>query len=250
VSPIAIAGSVVACAFGGALLGALIRTTLPDHHLSAESKDVMKLAMGLIATMSALVLGLLIASAKSSYDAQNGELKQAATHIILLDRVLAHYGPEAKEARALLRRSVASAIDRAWPEKGSPPARLEPTGAVEALYDAIQALSPRNEVQSSFRSQALGMTLDVARTRLLLFEQQGGSIPMPFLVVLICWIAILFTSFGLFASPNVSVMAILFVSALSVSAAIFLILELDQPFEGFVQISSAPLREALARLGQ
>ena len=88
---------------------------LPEHHLSAESKDVVKLAMGLIATMSALVLGLLIASAKSSFDAQSSELKQDATSIILLDRAMAHYGPEAKDARDLLRRSVVSAIDRMWP---------------------------------------------------------------------------------------------------------------------------------------
>lgn len=137
-SPIAISVIVLACVFGGALLGALLRVMLPEHHLSAESKDVVKLAMGLIATMSALVLGLLIASAKSSFDAQSSELKQVATSIILLDRAMAHYGPEAKDARDLLRRSVVSAIDRMWPRTSSPPARLEPTREAEGLYDKIQ----------------------------------------------------------------------------------------------------------------
>ena len=73
---------------------------------------------------------------------------------------------------------------------------------------------------------------------------------MPFLVVLVFWLTILFISFGLFAPPNATVIATLFVCALSVSGAIFLILELDQPFEGLIRISSAPLRNALAHLGQ
>jgi hypothetical protein len=250
VSPLAIGVIVLACVFGGALLGTLLRARLPEHHLSEESKDVVKLAMGLIATMSALVLGLLIASAKSSYDAQTNELKQVSTSIILLDRVMARYGPEAKGARELLRRSVVDAIDRAWPATSSPPALLDPAAEAQDLYDAIHALSPQNEAQSSLRSRALGISSDIAQMRWLLFEQRTGSIPLPFLVVLIWWIAIIFASFGLFAPPNASVIAILFICALSVSAAIVLILELDQPFGGFLQISSAPLRDALGHLGQ
>ena len=97
-SPVAISFVAVACIFGGILLGAFIRTNLPEHHLSGESKDALKLGIGMIATLSALVLGLLIASAKSNFDTMNNGLKQAGSRVILLDRVLAQYGPETREA--------------------------------------------------------------------------------------------------------------------------------------------------------
>ena len=250
-SAITIGWIVFACVFGGVLLGMFLRTALPEHHLSMDSKDVVKLGMGLLATMAALLLSLMIASAKSSYDTQSSELTQLSANIVLLDRVMALYGPETKEARDLLRRSVARALDRMWSKDGSRSAQLEPAAAgEERLYDKIQALSPRNEAQRSLRAEALRISIDLARTRWLLFEEGGGSIPVPFLVVLIFWVTVIFISFGLFAPPNATVIATLFVCALSVSGAIFLILELDQPFEGLIQISSAPLRSALANLGQ
>ena len=241
---------VFACVFGGALLGMCLRAALPDHHLSTDSKDFVKLAVGLIGTMAALVLGLLIASAKSSYDTKSSELTQASASIIFLDRLMAHYGPETKEARDLLRRSVVRSLDRIWPEPTSGPAQLAPTAEGEGVYDKILRLSPRNEAQRSLQAQALRITTDLQQARWLLVEQQGGSIPMPFLVLLVFWVTIIFVSFGLIAPPNATVIAILFVCALSVSGAIFLILELDQPFEGLLQISSNHLRNALAHLGQ
>ncbi len=249
-SPTSIAWIVLLCVFGGALLGTVLRLVLPTHHLSADSKDAIKLAMGLTATMAALVLALLIAAAKSSYDAQRNELTQISANVILLDRVLAHYGPETKEARDLLRRTVAGMIDRIWPENHSG-AELAPTAAgAEGFYDKVQELSPLNEVQRSLQAQALKMSIDLGQMRWLLFEQGGRSIPMPFLILLIFWVTIIFISFGLFAPPNATVIATLFLCALSVSGAIFLILELDRPFGGLVQISSTPLRNAKAQLGK
>jgi hypothetical protein len=251
VSALAIGGLVFVCVFGGALVGILLRAALPEHHLSADSRDVVKLGMGLLATMAALVLSLLIASAKSSYETQRSELAQVAANVILLDRVLAHYGPEANDARDLLRRAVAHALDRMSPSDASQPAELGPPSAANVgFYDRIQELSPGTEAQRSLRAEALRMSTDLGRTRWLLFEQAGWSIPMPFLVMLVFWVAVIFVSFGLFAPRNATVIATLCVCALSVSGAIFLILELDQPFEGLIQLSSAPLRSALAHLGQ
>jgi hypothetical protein len=250
-SALAIAVIVFACVFGGALLGMLLRAALPEHHLSTDSKDVVKLGMGLIATMAALVLGLLIASAKGSYDKQRSELTQMSTNIILLDRVLAHYGPETKEARNLLRHSVVRVLDQMWPEDSSQPAQLDPTAAgAEPVYDKIQALAPQNEAQRSLQTRALSTAIEIAQTRWLMFEQQGSSIPMPFLVVLVFWLTIIFLSFGLLAPPNATVIATLLVCAVSVSGAIFLILQLDRPFEGLIQIPSTPLQTALAHLGR
>ena len=250
-SPMNIGWIVLACVFGGALLGMALRRVLPEHHLSAESKDVIKLGMALTATMSALVLALLINSAKSSYDAQRNEITQISANIILLDRVLAHYGPEAKEARNLLSHSIAGMIDRIWTEDRSGLAESGPTTpAAERFFDKIQELSPQNEVQRSLQAQALKLSIDIGQARLLLFEQGGRSIPMPFLVLLVFWVTIIFLSFGLFAPPNATVIATLFLCALSVSGAIFMILELDRPFGGLIQISAAPLRNTIAQLGR
>jgi hypothetical protein len=250
-SPTEIGCIVLACVFGGTLLGMALHRILPEHHLTADSKDVIKLGIALTATMSALVLALLINSAKGSYDTQRNEITQLSANVILLDRVLAHYGPETKQARDLLRVSAAGMIDRIWPAASSgPAASVSSSNAGEAFYDRIQELSPQNEVQRSLQAQALKMSIDIGQTRWLLFEQGGSSIPMPFLVLLVFWVTIIFLSFGLFAPPNGTVIATLFLCALSVSGAIFMILELDHPFGGVIQISSAPMRNALAQLGK
>jgi hypothetical protein len=252
-SSLEIAGITFACIFGGALLGMLFRRVLPEHHLNPESKDVVKVGMGLIATMAALVLGLLTGSAKSSFDTQDAELKQMAANVILLDRTLAHYGPETKNIRDQIRRAIAYKLAMTWPEDGSV-ARTdlsENTPAVEGIEDAIRALSPQNDAQRAFQSRALEITGGLLETRWLMFGQQAGNaIQTPLLVVMVFWLAALFASFGLFAPRNATVIAVLCVSALSVSGAILLILEMNQPFQGLVKVSSAPLQYTLAHLGQ
>lgn len=245
-SAIGIGLIVLVCVFGGSILGMVLHTVLPEQHLSADSKDVIKLGMGLIATMSALVLALLTNSAKGSFDTQRNELTQMSASVILLDRVLAHYGPETKDARDLLKGTVNNMINRMWPQEGSGP-QLQPVAA-EAFYDKIQALSPQNDVQRQLQAQAVKISVDIGQSRWLLFEQGGRSIPMPFLVLLIFWVTVIFLSFGLFAPRNATVIVTLFLCALSLSGAIYLILELDHPFGGLVQISSAPLRSALSQI--
>lgn len=245
-SAIGIGLIVLVCVFGGSILGMVLHTILPEQHLSADSKDVIKLGMGLIATMSALVLALLTNSAKGSFDTQRNELTQMSASIILLDRVLAHYGLETKDARDLLKGTVNNMINRMWPQEGSGP-QLQPVAA-EAFYDKIQALSPQNDVQRQLQAQAVKISVDIGQSRWLLFEQGGRSIPMPFLVLLIFWVTVIFLSFGLFAPRNATVIVTLFLCALSLSGAIYLILELDHPFGGLVQISSAPLRSALSQI--
>jgi hypothetical protein len=243
---------VFALVFGSALLAMFLHSVLPEHHLSADSKDVIKLGVALIATMSALVLGLLIASAKTAFDTRSNQLVEASSGIILLDRTLARYGPDTNEARSLLRRSVADTVERFWPAAQRPkPIEIDPEASpVEALYDKVEALSPQSETQRDLRNQALTLVADVGRTRVLLFEHMGTSIPVPFLVVLVFWLCMIFASFGLFAPRNATVIAALCVCALSVAGAIFLILELDRSFEGLLQVSGAPLRIALTQLGR
>jgi hypothetical protein len=227
----------------------VLRALLPEHHLSQDSRDVVKLGMGLIATITALVLGLLVASAKSSFDTQRNGVARLAGDVQFLDRILAHYGAEAKDARDQLRRSVADLLERTWPEDGSRTGQLEAPGSYEGVIDTIQALAPKNDAQRSLQAAALRTVGDVTHARWLLFAQKGSSIPVPFLVVMVFWLAMLFASFSLFARPNTTVVTTLLICALSVAGAVLLILELDRPFEGFIRISGDPLRAALDRLG-
>ena len=242
---------VLVCIFGASLLGMLLRPALSQHHLSADTKDSVKLGMGLVGTMAALILGLLVAAAKSAYDTEKSEVTQIAAKIVFLDRVLANYGPESADARVLLRRMVEGSLSRIWPDERSHHAQLDPIGSgAEEVHKAIQKLAPRNDVQGSLKSQAVGVVTDLGQLRWLLFEQSGSSISMPLLIVVISWLAIIFFSWGLFAPSNSIAIAALLLAALSVSGAIFLILELDQPFDGLIHISSAPMRNALAHLGK
>lgn len=249
-SSITISLIVLACIFGGALLGILLHAVLPQHHLGNDSKDIVKLGMGLVGTMAALVLGLLVASAKGSYDAQSAELTQMSANIALLDRGLALYGPETKETRALLRGAVVRILDELWSRDGTASPSTAPSAGGEMLYEKIQGLSPKNDAQRSLQGQALSIVVDLGKTRWLMYAQATTSVSMPLLVVLVLWLTFIFISFGLFAPLNATVVSSLFVSALSVSGAIFLILEMYGPYAGLIQISSAPLRAALAHLGQ
>jgi len=237
--------------FGGALAGMILHTSLPDHHLSAESKDVVKLGMGLVGTMAALILGLLVASAKSSFDAQSSELTQASANIVVLDRVLAQYGPETKEVRGILRGAVARIIEDTWSHDrhGSSQFGGASTGT-GILLEKIQALSAETEFQRALKSHAWSMALNLAQTRWLLYEQGATSVSKPLVVILVFWLTIVFVSWGLLAPRNITIVATLFTAALSVSGAIFLILEMYNPYRGMIQISSAPLQSALALVGQ
>jgi len=210
--------------------------------------------MGLIGTMTALVLGLLIASAKSSFDTQRNGLGQLAGNIIFLDRILARYGPESRVMRDMLRASVADMLKRTWPQEDPQSDHTQASstteGRYEGLFDKLQELSPKNDTQRTLQSQALKTLSDMSQSRWVLFAQTGSSIPTPFLIVLICWLALLMASFSLFAPPNPTAIVTLLICALAISSAIFLILELDRPFHGMIQISSAPVRSALAQLGR
>jgi hypothetical protein len=240
-----------AFAFGGAMLGMVLRSAMPEHHRNSDSKDAVKVTMALVSTMAALVLGSLIASAKSSYDTQKNELTELSSKAILLDRVLAHYGPEGKQARDELRNSVVNAIDQMWSNGGTGLAQTAPSStSSEALYDDVQTLSPKTDAQHSAQSQALNLVISLGQTRWLMYEQRASSGSIPLLVVLIFWLTALFISFGLFAPRNATVYITLLVSAISVSFAIFLILELYNPYVGAIRLSDAPLRTALAHLGQ
>jgi hypothetical protein len=235
---------VFGCVFGGALLGMALRNLLPETHRSTESKELIRSTMALIGTMSALVLGLLVASAKGNYDSKRDQLTAASANIVLLDRVLAHYGPEAQPARESLKATISAAVDEIWREGGKSSTRFED------VYTAVSDLAPKSDSQRAALSQANGLMLELGRSRWLLFARSGSAIAAPLLVIVVFWLTINFTSFGLFASRNPTVLVALFVGALSVAGAVYLILEMDSPFKGVLRLSEAPMQAVIDQLGR
>jgi hypothetical protein len=251
VSPLNLSLVAFAAIFGGALLGMMLRAVLPEPHLNADSRDVVRLGTGLLATLAALVIGLLIASAQSSFQTKSNQIKQITANIILLDNLLEKSGSQAQPLRPLLRGGVKTLVERIWREQNVSTAKVAPFEASaqsDSFFDKLLELTPQNDSQRAIQARALQIWIDLAQTRVL-FAQTDSAIPMPFLAVLVFWLAIIFASFGLFARPNPTVVTALFVCAVSAASAIFLILELGHPFSGLMTISSAPLSNALAPLG-
>ena len=252
-SSIALSSLVFACVFGSCVVAMIIGRFLPDHHLSTESRDVVKLGMGLIATLAALVLGLLIATAKGTYDTHSGVINELSANYLLLDRASRRYGPETKEARELLKNNVAATLVSIWPQD-SQPANLLPSGEAkalgEALFDKVAEIAPKTDAQREIRSRSMGIMADITQSRLRLFARQDSSLPVPFLVVLVFWLAFLFAGYGLLAPLNTTVVVVMLVCALSVAGAFFLVLELASPFAGIMRVSSDPIHHALSLLGK
>jgi hypothetical protein len=239
----------VSIAIGGAL-GMLIRIRLPDANLIAESKEVVRLGAGLMGTVAALVLGLMIASAKNSYDTQIANVRQLTANIILLDELLEQYGPETRAARTMIRSAAAITVQRVWQE-GTATDTTEtftPSGPAERFFLTLESLSPTNDVQRAIKPRLMDVATDLARTRLLMFVHFDNPIPAPLLIIVILWLTVIFASFTLFAETNAVVAVTSLIYALAVSSALFLIVDMSQPFSGLMRISDEQLRHVLPQL--
>jgi Protein of unknown function (DUF4239) len=240
---------VFGCLLGAVWLGIALRRILPENHLTTESQDAVKLAMGLVGTMAALILGLLVSSAKDTYDTKRTEVIQMAAKIAFLNRVLAAYGPEAAETRARFREAVEQGVRRMWPEHAASEVHQGPDiQSGNRLYADIQRLSPHGDAQADLKTQATAAAMQLGELQSLLVAQSVASVSKPLLIILVFWLVVILLSFSLFAPPNATVISALIVSALALSAAIFLILELAQPFGGLIRISSEPMLNALTQL--
>jgi hypothetical protein len=247
---IVVSSVVFGCVFAASLVGMALHRALPEDHLGSDAKDVVKMAMGLIATMAALVLGMLVSSAKSSYDTRKNEVAEMSSRIVTLDQLLARYGPETRESRAELRKLVVTGLDLIWPGEASRQVDLRPKESSEGFYTQLQSLTPKNDSQSATKAEIISIAANLRQTRWRIFiEAEQTSMSMPLLVVLISWLVAIFVGFGLFAPTNPTLIATLVICALAVSAAIFIIMEMYTPFSGVLKISSAPIREALNQIG-
>jgi hypothetical protein len=232
--------------FGCIVAGLVAGSLIPGDKLNADTKEAIRLGTGLVGTIAALVLGLLIASSKSSFDTQTGQIRQITANVMLLDVFLKEYGPEAADARQALRKQTAMLVDRVWSPVQGETFQVSPEGL--KLYELTQGLKPATESQRFLQARALQLISDTAQTRVLLFTQAQNPIPLPFLAILVCWLTILFASFSMFARPGPVMIGALGIFALSATGAIYLILELGRPFSGLLMIPSYPLANALAPL--
>jgi hypothetical protein len=243
----------VACIFGGALLGMGLQKALPDHHLGKDSHEIVKLGTSMIALLTAMVLGLLVSSAKSSFDTMNTGIVQQSARVILLDRLLAQYGAETKPIREQLRRGLAALIEQLWPRERTGVRDLtsfERANGLELIQAGLRDLAPKDPTQRQLLAQAQQVASDMTAQRWVMIEEAQTSLPLPFLIVLMCWLTMIFFSFGLFSPRNLTVLTVLFVCVCSVSAAIFLVLEMSQPLAGVIQVSKAPLLKAIEHMGR
>jgi hypothetical protein len=234
----------------GAAIGMILKRSLPADLLAGGSKEAIRLGAGFLSTLAALVIGLMIASAKNTYDTQNTNIRQLGTNAVLVDQMLAKYGPEAAPTRTLLRETIPAATARIWQENiaGKIGSTFVVTGTGERFYDAIEGLKPANAEQASLKARIIEITTEIGRTRLLVFTQNDNAIPVPFFVVLVFWLAVIFASFSLFAEPGPIVIASTLAFALSVSSALFLIVDLSHPFDGLMQISNHHLQVVLPKV--
>ena len=247
---IQISSIIFAFAFGSALLGIFLRGRLPEGHISGDSLSAVKLNMGTVATMLALVLGLLVASGKGQFDSQTNELTQLSVNILLLDRVLGQYGSEANEARVALRECTRAALDQLSSRNRPGSAKLDPTlvGGIR-IYEGIERLVPQTDARRSLQSRALNMAFNLGQSRWLMFQREANPLPIPLLAALAFWLAVVFVSYGVVTPPNATTIVSVFVAALSIACAVFLVLEMYSPETGVITVSTAPLRSALAHLG-
>jgi len=250
-SSIGIGAITFALVFGGALLGTFIGTRLPKHHVNADTKDVVRLGMGLVGTIVAIALGLLISSAYSYFNNQNNELVHASADVAALGRLLRHYGPEANGAHEALRMAVERALVNTWPQQRTEKLRFSPEDApLEEVYVQLRNLMPKDDEHRMMKSEALTLLKSLALMRWLVLEQTSTTVLRPLLFVIIFCITVIFVSWGAFSPLHATTATTFFVAALCVSGAILLILELYSPYSGLLRLSSAPLRMAYESLRQ
>ena len=238
--------------YGAAMTGLALQRRLPADHLEAQSKEAVQLVMGLVATMAALVLSLLIASSHAFFETQQEEVQKLARDVVLLDESLARYGAETKPLRTVLREDVLAATQTRSPDEGVGSATITVTGTAgqkQRLFAQVLDLQPQTAAQRFDQSKALELMTMIASTRLLIHEQSTSSVPAALVVVMVIWLTLLFAGFGLFARPNATVRVALALGAFSVAGAIFLILDMSHPYRGLIHVSGVPIESALDQIG-
>jgi hypothetical protein len=253
-SSLQVASWAFACIFGAALLGFAIQQFIPDHHFSSESKDAAKLGAGLVATLAALILGLLISSTKGTFDQVNSLINQVAANYIHLDRLLADYGPEASPIRAELKSGLALKLQQIWPEESTKQkpstALLETHSMFQQIAAEISSLKPSTPLQTRLQSSSLELEDQLLQERWMIQVVSEGGLPPLLLIIPVIWVSFLTFLYAFFSPRNFTVITVLFFCSVSIAGAIFLIDEMSTPMDGSIKVSSAPLHLALDQMGK
>lgn len=231
-------------------LGHALRRRLPEHHLSGDSKEVIRLATALIGTMAAVVLALLFSSTRASYEQTNHNVARLTAGVLELDTLLSEYGgPDSLRLRQALRADVDFMISSIWRDDAAPTTDLlRPVTQQESVLYRLRQLVPATPLQGSLQARALAVSTGLDQVRLTLFAQPPDALSKPFIFVLVLWLCFIFATFSMSSRPNVTLVSTLLACAMAASTAIYLILELGQPFDGLLQISNQSLRAALGPL--
>lgn len=236
----------------GAGAGLMLCAFLPDHHLTDETKIAIKAARNVIVGLTALTLGLLVASAKNSFDDKENELRIVAAKTITLDHLLRKLGPKADQSRELLRQAARNGILSIEKTNAGEidPKRAATNIGIDELQTALLAIKTTNDAETWVKTSALSLSRDLALSRWKLYQGMNGSIAWQLIAILVFWITSIFFSFGFITPRNALALGGLFVAALSMAGAIYLTLELDQPFGGFMEMSESSLQLALQELNR
>jgi hypothetical protein len=249
-SSIIISILVVVCIFAGGLIGLSLNRVLRPSHLTKETQEVVRLGIGMISVLSSLVLGLLIATAKNSYDTTASAVRTYAAELALLNETLRDYGGDAAKPRDFLREYTERLRDDIWPPDGAAPHLNDDAASalMERVREQVRALHPVDDGQKWLRDQALTINENLLRDRWLMIGDQGRNVSPIMLGVLVSWVTLIFVGFGINAPRNAMVATSFLICAIVIGGAIFLILEMDRPVQGVLQISSWPIRNALAQM--
>jgi hypothetical protein len=242
-----------ACVLAGALVGLNLRRILPEHHLTKETQEVVRLGSSTVSIVASLVLGLLIATAKSSSDNLDREMQAFSADLVMMDEVLRSYGHEAEDLRALLRQATLRTLHDVRPAPAELLPGLDDAAAgslLSQLQQRVRSLPAKGLAQERLRDEALSNAQSLVRQRHLLAGQSQPGVHAVVLAVVVAWIVTIFVSFGLGAPQNVTVVCSFALAALAIGTAVYLILELDSPLNGILRISVAPLQAALAEIGR
>jgi len=237
------------CIFGSAIAGMNIKNRLPEHHLTGDSLEIIKAARSVVVGLAALTLGLLIATAKTSFDGKETEMKESTARMIVLDRLLLKDGNASEKARASLRRVVVKGIEliELTSKEGLDPKKSGGEG-IDAMMGQLMELPEQNASQTWVKNTALTLGNEIAVSRWKIYQSACRTISPLFLSVLVFWLMTIFFSLGLVSPLNLSVLSALFTAAISMTGAILLTLELDQPYGGLIQLTTEPLKMALQQL--
>jgi hypothetical protein len=242
---------VAACIFGGGVAGLVLHRVLPSDHLTKETQDAVRLGTSMLSVLASLVLGLLIATAKTSFDTTDGEIRKYGADLILLAETFRDYGATAAAPAAILRTYTKRLLADNWPASGARGDLAEDAQAgalLEHVRETIRALKPVDAGQTWLRDQALQINTSLLQQRWLLIEQSEPSVRPLMLMVLVTWITLIFAGFGLNAPRNATVVTAFLICSVAIGGSIFLILQLDSPFDGVMRISSRPILTALAHM--